>query len=582
MVVALSEQEIQQYLSQVTCKGEVAVGCVNSPTNVTVTGTEAAIRRLKEVMDRERIFSRALQVNVAYHSAQMNQVAEEYSSLLHNIGAPNSSAHQALMYSSVTGEQVSPDLLSKSEYWVANMISKVVFSDALAQMCKPKGTSRGPVGHEDTKVVDCLVEIGPHSALQRPIKDTVGQISYISALKKDVSAAQTLLDLAGHLRCLGCPVDLLAVNDLPRKSDVEMLTDLPPYPFNHSQRYWHESRISKDFRFREYPPHELLGTRSPDWNRLEAKWRHTIRRVENPWVKDHKFNGTELYPAAGMIVMAIEAAREVAPSNGVKCIRSYRFKDVTFVKALVLSMADEAVETQFYLRPHKSDGTNSSIWNDFRLCMLSSNEWVENCRGTIIVEYDEADAEVDGGFEAQELNKRYRNTHTSAIQECSSKVNSKQMYESLDSFGFGFGPTFQSLGSISYGENGKATATIRLRDWMNKVPEEAKNVQKHVIHPTTLDGVFHLTVAAITRGGWKPIPTMVPTYLGDLWISNEMLTKPSLDAITVSSNSVSHGYREAEFDILALNPDTYEPLIVVDQYRATAVTSLVEHSSAES
>ena len=97
------------------------------------------------------------------------------------------------------------------------------------------------------KFFDYLVEIGPHSALQRPTKDTMGQIGYISALKKDVSASQTLVDLAGHLCCLGCLVDLLAVNGLPERSDLEMLTDLPPYSFNHSQIYWHESRISKNF-----------------------------------------------------------------------------------------------------------------------------------------------------------------------------------------------------------------------------------------------------------------------------------------------------------------------------------------------
>ena len=117
---------------------------------------------------------------------------------------------------------------------------------------------------------------------------------------------------------------------------------------------------------------------------------------------------------------------------------------------------------------------------------------------------------------------------------------------------------------------------------MNKVPVDARDIQQHVIHPTALDGVFHLTVAAITRGGWSPIPTMVPTHIQNLWISNEFITKPDLNTIKVCSNSMSQGYREAEFDILALDPGTDEPLIVVDCYRATAVASLVEPPSGES
>lgn len=580
MAVALSEREIQNYFSQVTENGNIAVGCVNSPVSVTVTGTEAAIERLKEITDREHIFSRILPVSVAYHSLEMNQIAEEYLALIQDIRRSDSPAPPILMYSSVTGRNFPVDRLSQGEYWVSNMVSKVLFSDALSQMCKSLGTKEKLV--KDTGVVDHLIEIGPQAALRRPIKETLGQIGYTSALKLDISASQTLVDLAGSLCCLGCSIDLLAVNGLPEKTDAKMLTDLPPYPFNHSQTYWHESRISKNFRFREFPPHELLGTSSSDWNQLEAKWTNTIKLAENPWIKDHKFNGSELYPAAGMIVMAIEAARQVATSNAAKPIQGYRFQDVTFVKAIVLSMTDEGVETQFFLRPRKVDGPASAVWNDFRLYMLSNNEWVENCRGTIITEYDETEAEVGSGREAQESKKRYKDTYNKATKECVSKVDSKQMYENLETFGFGFGQTFQSLHDTFYSESGKATATIQLNDWMNKVPADAKDIQQHVIHPTALDGVFHLTVAAITRGGWSPIPTMVPTHIQNLWISNEFIRKPNLDTIKVCSNSMSQGYREAEFDILALDPDTDEPLIVVDCYRATAVASLVEPSFGES
>ena len=580
MAVALSEREIQKYFSQVTEKGNIAVGCVNSPTNVTVTGTEAVIERLKRITDREQIFSRILPIGVAYHSPEMNQVAEEYLTLIQDIGHSKPRAQPIPMYSSVTGLNISVHRLSQGEYWVKNMVSKVRFSDALSQMCRSLGTKEKL--SKDTGVVDHLIEIGPQAALRRPIKETLGQIGYNSALKLDTSASQTLVDLAGSLCCLGCSIDLLAVNNLPEGTDVKMLTDLPPYPFNHSRTYWHESRISKNFRFRKFPPHELLGTPSSDWNQLEAKWINTIKLVENPWIKDHKFNGSELYPAAGMIVMAIEAVRQVAISNAAKPIRGYRVTDVTFAKAVVLSMTEEGVETEFFLRPRKAEGPASSVWNDFRLYVLSNNEWAESCRGTIITEYDEAEAEVDSGLEAQESKTGYKNEYNKATKECASKVDSKQMYENLETFGFGFGPTFQSLHDTFYSESGKATATVQLYEWMNKVPAGARDTQQHVIHPTALDGVFHLTVAAITRGGWLPIPTMVPTNIQNMWISNGFIRKPNLSTINVCSNSRSQGYREAEFDILAMDPGTDEPLIVVDCYRATAVASLVERRFGES
>jgi len=148
------------------------------------------------------------------------------------------------------------------------------------------------------------------------------------------------------------------------------------------------------------------------------------------------------------------------------------------------------------------------------------------------------------------------------------------MYENFSAFGLVFGPTFRSLEEVSYSDNGEAIANIRLHAWKEKVSPDNKEIQQHVMHPTALDGVFQLTVAAFTRAGWIPIPTMVPTYIHTLWLSNDFFTQPDVDSIRVSSISKSKGYREADFDILAVNSVTGEPLIVVDSYRATAVTSL--------
>lgn len=232
------------------------------------------------------------------------------------------------------------------------------------------------------------------------LSEILGQIGYNSALKMGLSATATILHLVGELRCHGYVVDLLAANNISGKPNVTMLVDLPAYRFNHSQIYWHESRLSKNFRFRKHPRHELLGTPTADWNHLEAKWRNIIKETENPWIKDHVFNGVELYPAAGMMVMAIEAARQVFTSIADRPIKGYSFLDVTFSKALTLPMTAEGVETQFYLRPQKTQGVSSSQTSEFRLCMISNNERIENFRGTIITEYNEEEVEVDHGLEA--------------------------------------------------------------------------------------------------------------------------------------------------------------------------------------
>src|SRR5204863_8307471 len=125
-------------------------------------------------------------------------------------------------------------------------------------------------GRENNQAgVDHLLEIGPSAALQTPIRETLllkldkKDVRYFSMLQRGVSAMETSMDTAGSLFCLGHPVKLEAVNGTSAES-CDMLTDLPAYPFDHSKPYWGETRMSRNFRFRKYPRHDLLGASVDD------------------------------------------------------------------------------------------------------------------------------------------------------------------------------------------------------------------------------------------------------------------------------------------------------------------------------
>ncbi len=130
VAVALSEEAIVPYLTQSSKRNAITVACINSPLNTTVSGNEDAVIDLQNVLDREHIFARRLPVGVAYHSAQMDDVAADYLSLIGDLDPPqdyHSSKKQTAMYSSVTGLPVSTEKLLRAEYWVDNMRSKVRF-----------------------------------------------------------------------------------------------------------------------------------------------------------------------------------------------------------------------------------------------------------------------------------------------------------------------------------------------------------------------------------------------------------------------------------------------------------------------
>jgi acyl transferase domain-containing protein/NADPH:quinone reductase-like Zn-dependent oxidoreductase len=562
MAVALSQQDVEGYIAHVVNSAMLSIACVNSPSNVTVSGDAEAIEALRCSLEKDGVFARKLNVDVAYHSPTMNCVSEKYLKLMGNLKKRRETFEEhspPQMVSSVSGELVSTDEAACGQYWVDNMVSRVEFAQALSTL-----------QHSNTiPAVHSVIEIGPTGALRRPILDTLTGVSYDSVLKTGRSAQETAMSLCGNLWCYGVPVKLNAVNNLI-ESEVTMLTDLPTYPFNHAHSFWYESRLSKNFRFRKQPRHELLGTPVIDWNPLEAKWRNVIDATSSPWIRDHGFNGSRLYPAAGMIIMAIEASRQLADDVRAT-IKGYRVKDITFSRALVIPDDQDILETEFYMRSREGD---RSQWSEFRLCSLNNNEWVEHCRGTIIVECEQNDVEVDNGLEMNQLRQRLLENSARVARNCNVQVGSKQMYHNLGTFGFDFGPTFQTLHDVSFNKGGEATATIHLNAWRDKVPPRTARIQEHIIHPTDLDGLLHLTVTAISRGGWKPIPTMVPTYLHELWISNEFLLDPKIKSMVISSRSMSKGLREAEFEMIACDPSRNQVLISIDRYRATAISSL--------
>lgn len=303
MSVGLSETDVLPYIQEINkTRGDdsTVVACINSQKNVTVSGKEAQIDALKSLLG-DRVFTRKLQVDVAYHSPQMNDIAAEYLMSIDDLETGESQKGRPVMISSVTGRRISTDELCRSEYWVKNMVSQVKFSEALIEMSSQstkKPTKKLGRAHRNAILIYDILEVGPHSALQAAIRESLkkvtrgNDISYNSVLVRRISALDTMLHIAGHLHCLGYSVNLAEINRGEEKKwkahSLMTLTNLPEYPFDHSQTFWHEGRLSKDFRLRKNPRLDLLGTPAQDWNPLEARWRKFIRLSETPWVEDHK------------------------------------------------------------------------------------------------------------------------------------------------------------------------------------------------------------------------------------------------------------------------------------------------------
>lgn len=299
--VGLSENKVRFYIDRFggpNSSSKLTVACINSPKNVTISGESQSIYALKSLLDSENVFARILLVDVAYHSPQMEVVAAEYAKAIKSLESGQQKADHVTMISSVTGKEATKDHLRSPQYWVANMISPVRFSEAIEQLCNQsarKVRKKLDCSHRGLFRIDALLEVGPHSALEGPTRDIVSailgpsEIPYSSCLTRNRAGLRSMMTAIGQLHCLGFSVDLEKVNGFGAKAHnrPRALQDLPEYPFDHSRDYWHESRISRTGRLNQQVKLDLLGRPVADWNPSEAKWRNFIRVTELPWVEDH-------------------------------------------------------------------------------------------------------------------------------------------------------------------------------------------------------------------------------------------------------------------------------------------------------
>ena len=309
LAVGLSDADIIQPLRKLDPRGGISsvnVGCFNSPKSLTLSGDADQIDEMHQLLDKHKIFNRKLKVDVAYHSMYMNAIANSYASSISDLEGGAVLPANCTMVSSVTGQKISHRTLTEGAYWVDNMTSPVRFSDAMSQICSPANTKmkRKLGAHRAMESLDDILEIGPSNTLQRPVKEILESLSkenirYSSALVRSVPASQSVLQTFGNFYCLGYEVDISRINQPSPCSNAQsrrVLPDLPEYPFDHSRKYWHESRLSKEgFRLREHPRLDLLGTPVSDWNTLEPRWRKIHRRSEAPWVEDHKVHPYPTY-----------------------------------------------------------------------------------------------------------------------------------------------------------------------------------------------------------------------------------------------------------------------------------------------
>jgi acyl transferase domain-containing protein/NADPH:quinone reductase-like Zn-dependent oxidoreductase len=480
MAVGGSKEEFEPLLSELK-DGEVKIACYNSPTSLTISGDEAGIDELKKLVEEKQVFNRKLFVDTAYHSHHMNLLAKDYQESIQHLPGP--APTNVRFHSSLLGRECSASEL-ESTYWVQNLTCAVKFNEAVQSMLAPNG--------EHKTGVNMLVELGPHSALQGPLKQimqAVGgdapKIPYASALLRKKDAVETALNLAGALFTKGQTLNFPAVNfPKEQKTPPMLLTDLPRYSWNKTVKYWHDSRLTHKHKHRSALRNDILGTVAHYSNDLEPTWRNIVRLEDLPWLEHHKVQSLTVFPMSGFITMAVEAASQRA-AEAEKSFDKYKLRDVSIIAPLVLADAD--VEMTTTLRPDQEDVHGS--WEEFRICSWSKAQgWKEHCKGFVCVENQECNGVDDHRLE-QEAEDLLKSTISEVNSRASASVQTAKLYETLENLGVTYGPTFQGITKCTTSDD-CSKAEIVVPDIASEMPNH--HITPAVFQPALLESLISM------------------------------------------------------------------------------------------
>ena len=405
--------------------------------------------------------------------------------------------------STVTGKIISQAGEANAAYWRSNLEQPVLFNTTFGEMLQ---------GQSEDQV---LLEIGPHGALAAPIRQILSSISrnndnYIAAMTRGGDCHASLLDCVGRLHVLGIPVSLETF--IPKG---KVLTDLPLYQWSHAQSHWSETRVVSQWRFRKFPHHELLGSRTMESSDIQPEWRNVLSLQEVPWLQDHVIGDDVILPFAGYIGMAEEATRQIADSD------TCEIRNMTVMAALMISHSGP-IEMITSLRPVRLTSTLNSTWWEFTIVSYNGKEWTKHCTG-----------ELKPGVEPSIM--------VPQISQYSRKV--PRLYSSLAKLGLRLGPAFQGLEDVTAMPGGMtASASLQVCP---------KGESKYALHPTEIDCCLQVLGIAGCEGVSRRIKSLVvPVAIDHIYIAApKSANRLSVEATALSNSTKFSG------NVTAVNSD---------------------------
>ncbi|WP_329619726.1 thioester reductase domain-containing protein [Streptomyces sp. NBC_01255] len=292
--VALPAAEVRE--RTMPWEGRIQIAAVNGPRSVVVSGENEALDEFLADARADGIRARRVPVDYASHSAYVELLQDELSSLLADV-APRQP--EIPMLSTVTGEWVEgPEL--DAGYWYRNLRQTVELERAV----------RALLGQGFATFVEASAHPVLVTGIQDIVEDAGRDAVVIGTLRRDEGGQERFWTSAGEAYVRGAAPDW----DEVFAGSGARRVDLPTYAFQ-QDRYWYEPASAATDAVGlglDAVGHPLLGAAvtvaGPHGD--EALFTSRITRHSHPWLADHVVDGAAVLPPAALVELAVRAGDE--------------------------------------------------------------------------------------------------------------------------------------------------------------------------------------------------------------------------------------------------------------------------------
>lgn len=507
LAVGTSWEDALDVTSLRAFKGRLAIAAHNSSASVTLSGDADAVVHAKKVFDEEKKFARLLKVDTAYHSHHMLPCGDPYIASLRACGIQinhERSSTSCAWFSSVvpSDKGMEPTEELKDVYWRDNMTNAVLFADAV----------KNSIASDDQ--ISLALEVGPHPALKGPATQNISDIRpailpYSGVLSRGANDVEAFSDALGFLWTqLGTQgVDFQSYTKAVsyESRQPRLVVGLPSYQWNHTRSHWNESRKSRKLRGRKQPSHELLGSLAPESNAYDLRWSNVLKVSEVPWLDGHQLQGQTVFPAAGYVVMALEASRSLAAD---KMVELFELHDLSIPRAMTFEEGDNSgVETLVTLTEarHHQNQTVTANFSCYSLPVLSTGSEQEMelmATATVKIVFGTPSVESLSSAPLEDYNMY--------------PIDTDRFYSTLTKLGYGYSGPFRTISSMKR-RLGHAVGLVGTYSY----PDADSSM--YLIHPSTLDVAFQASMLAYSAPGDERLWSLhVPTAIRSIRLNPEV------------------------------------------------------------